>query len=196
MENNTNEEKIISAIDDDIKAQSQLVENQVEEEIKTLRADQIDFYREGLRKETDTYLEKELSDLRLYAATKASQDKLSTKRNLLALRTKMTNELFEEVRQDLVAFTKSAGYETYLSKCLDSIKVTSGGVFYVRQEDQQLFGGLLKKRGYANPMQDHYLPIGGFLYVDEASKIEISCSLDERRLEQLEWFRSNSGFTI
>ena len=80
------EEKILKEIDRDVSSNAGLVQSLVEGETKSLRDDQIAFYKEALKKETDTYLEKELSDLRLYAATKSSRDKMNTKKKLLSLR--------------------------------------------------------------------------------------------------------------
>ena len=61
------------------------------------KEDQIKSFKLGLKKETDTYLEKELNELRILKVTKASGAKLKTKRDLLSLRTKMVDQLFNEV---------------------------------------------------------------------------------------------------
>ena len=123
------EEKILKEIDRDVSSNAGLVQSLVEGETKSLRDDQIAFYKEALKKETDTYLEKELSDLRLYAATKSSRDKMNTKKKLLSLRQSLADKLFADVRSDLMAFVKTDGYKAYLSHHLAKIYVTEKGYF-------------------------------------------------------------------
>ncbi len=190
------EEKILKEIDRDVSSNAELVQSLVEGETKSLRDDQIAFYKEALKKETDTYLEKELSDLRLYAATKSSRDKMNTKKKLLSLRQSLADKLFADVKSDLVAFVKTDAYKTYLSDHLDKIDVTEKGYFLCRREDMKLLESLLKEKGFHNEIHPEYLEIGGFLYRDRAFQIEYSCSLDERLADQIEWFRNHSGFKV
>ena len=95
------EERILRKIQEDVNSNASLVKELVQSETDSLHDDQLSFYKEGLKKETDTYLEKELSELRLYAATKSSRDKMDTKKKLLALRQHLSNALFDEVRNKI-----------------------------------------------------------------------------------------------
>ena len=63
------EKKILEAIKADVRANADLVEERVNEETRAMQEDQIEFFRKGLEKENETYLEGELQDLRQYAAT-------------------------------------------------------------------------------------------------------------------------------
>lgn len=191
-----NEEKILSGIKEDMQAQSGLVIDAVNGEIDALRENQLNFFREGLKKETDTYLEKELSDLRLYAATKASQDKLKAKKDLLSLRHTYAQKIEDEAERRLQAFTKEADYRKYLETALSQVAVSADGYFITRPEDEQLLASILKAHGYANAIKTRYFKIGGFLYVDEAKKMEYSCDLSERMREVTDWFHSHSGFSV
>lgn len=191
-----NEEKILSEIRDDMQAQSGLVINAVNGEIDALRENQLNFFREGLKKETDTYLEKELSDLRLYAATKASQDKLKAKKDLLSLRHTYAQKIEDEAERRLQEFTKEEDYRKYLETALDEVNVSADGYFITRPEDEQLMKSVLSERGLANQVKTRYFRIGGFLYVDEAKKMEYSCDLSERMREVTDWFHSHSGFSV
>lgn len=190
------EEKILKEIDRDVSSNAELVQSLVEGETKSLRDDQVAFYKEALKKETDTYLEKELSDLRLYAATKSSRDKMNTKKKLLSLRQSLADKLFSDVKNDLVAFVKTDDYKAYIRHHLKQIDVTEKGYFLCRLEDKALLESLLKEFGYHNEIHPEYLEIGGFLYRDRAFQIEYSCSLDERLADQIEWFRNHSGFKV
>ena len=190
------EEKIMNKIEEDIDSQSRLVSDAIEQEIATMRADQIDFFKEGLKKETDTYLEKELSDLRLFAATKASQDKLKTKRDLLALRTSLTDKLLEDVRADLEAFVSGSEYPAYLENRLKEIPVKEHGVFFARAEDTEAMKQILKRNGFDNEVRTEDIRIGGFRYEDVQNALEYDCCFEAALNDQLKWFRENSGFTV
>ena len=71
-----NQEKLLEEIANDVKSNAELVENLVNQETAALRNDQVSFFKEGLLKETSTYLEGELKEARMFAATKSSHDKL------------------------------------------------------------------------------------------------------------------------
>jgi vacuolar-type H+-ATPase subunit E/Vma4 len=190
------EEKILKTIDEDVSSNAELVRKQVEQETEALRQDQLSFYEEGLKKETDTYLEKELSELRFYAATKSSKDKMDTKKKLLQLRQSLTAKLFDEVSSDLHKFTSSGDYEKWLQKHLDEIKISDTGVFAAREQDKPLLTKLLSAKGLHNKVETAYLEIGGFLYRDEAAGVEYSCTLDDNLKAAREWFRNHSGFRV
>ena len=87
------EDDLLKAIDQDVRLHAEIVTKRVNEETDSLMEDQIGFYKEGLKKETDTYLESELNDLRLYAATEASRAKMDTKKKLLEMRTSLSEDL-------------------------------------------------------------------------------------------------------
>ena len=104
-----NQEKLLEEIANDVKSNAELVENLVNQETDALRNDQVSFFKEGLLKETSTYLEGELKEARMFAATKSSHDKLDTKKKLLELRKGFVDELTAEVTKELKAFAKSDG---------------------------------------------------------------------------------------
>ena len=190
------EEKLLEAIDEDVRSNADLIEKQVNDETNALREDQIGFYKEGLRKETETYLEGELQDLTVSASTKSSRERLETKKKLLELRQDLVNQLFDEVEEELKKFVKSDRYKEYLKKNLETVRVSEDGYFEVRKDDVDLMKSLLKEKGYGNEVKTAYFPIGGFRYVDEKARVEVSCLLDEKRKEQAEWFRDHSQFKI
>ncbi|MEG1462501.1 MAG: hypothetical protein RSC48_05275, partial [Anaerorhabdus sp.] len=57
------ENEALQIIEGDIQEQVDLVIDQINYEIKNMEEDQISFFKEGLKKEVDTYKEKELNDL-------------------------------------------------------------------------------------------------------------------------------------
>lgn len=190
------EEKLIRAIDEDIRSNADLVEEVLNREKDILLNDQISFYREGLEKDKEAYLEGELKDLRTYAATKSSRDRLDVKKKLIELRSHYTDDLFNEVKKQVLEFSHSPAYDTYLKNELEQITLSKTGVFEVREEDMPKMKKLLSDKGCSNEIRTVFMPLGGFRFIDEANRTEFSCSLDEKSEEQFAWFTAHSSFTI
>ncbi len=191
-----NQEKLLEEIAKDVRSNAELVEDMVNKENDALRNDQVSFYKDGILKETSAYLEGELKDVRMYAATKSSHDKLETKKKLLELRGNFVKELKNDVTEELKKFAKSDAYKDYLLTNLKKIENKDNGYFVVRENDMQLMQELCQKVGMKQEIRKGYFAIGGFKFVDEASRYEYSCTLDEKREEQFAWFRNNSGFKV
>lgn len=191
------EKEVLQLIEEDIQEQENLVIDQINNEIVTMEEDQIGFFKQGLKKEIETYKEKELNELKLFAATQASQNKLKTKRDLLHLRQDLVNELFATVKSKLVLFVESTDYVIYLEKKLNEINIENNeGYFEVNEKDVVRFKELLKKHNYSCDVQPSLIQIGGFKYINSGSGYEVDYSLDTSLKNQIQWFQNNSGFTI
>lgn len=190
------QDKLIRAIDEDVRSNADLVEDMLNKEKDVLLKDQISFFKEGLEKDKAAYLEGELKEIRTYAAMKSSRDKLDVKKKLIEMRSHYTDQLFDEVKEKVLAFSHSSDYELYLEKALSSQNVCEEGYFEVRSEDVDLMKKLLKKHDYSNVVKSVYMPLGGFRYVDEAHRFEYSCALDEKCDDAFAWFTSHSSFQI
>lgn len=190
------EQRIIDMIVEDIQQQSNLVLKALDDEIFSMHTEQLNFFKEGLKKETDVFLEKELSDLRSYAATKASQEKFNAKRKLLELRADLIQQLMDDVMKNVKAFIDSDGYVEYIRRSLRNVPISKDGYFVVSDKDKEMFIALLKEMNAENEVRTAYIEVGGFYYVDEVQKIEFDCTFAERIEEAKEWFRVHSGFTV
>ncbi|MCI5773204.1 MAG: V-type ATP synthase subunit E [Erysipelotrichaceae bacterium] len=189
------EKEIMKIITDDVNDQAALVIDQIQKEVTSTKEDQINFYKMGLKKETDTYLEKELNELRILAVTQTSQAKLQTKRDLLNLRSELVDKLFDDVLSELKAFVESDKYSAYLKTKIKSLNV-SNGYFKIRKEDEELFNKILKELALSNKYEIKPIMIGGFRYVDLENNIEYDLTLDNSLKEQKSWFQRESKFTI
>jgi vacuolar-type H+-ATPase subunit E/Vma4 len=191
------EEKLLKKIDEDICSNADLVEKRVEAETAHLHDKQVALFKQSLDKEIGSYLDSELKDLQNLAASKSSRDRLATKKKLLELREQLVTELFDDVKKDLQKFTEGDDYADYLRKNLAMTDLSGNGYFDVRKEDTVLMKKLLAEiHQDGKEIRNAYLPIGGYKYVDEENKMEYSCLLDEKRQNEFQWFRDNSGFEI
>lgn len=188
------ENRILDAIEEDVKSNASLVQASLQKETDAYHEGQLASFKEGLKKETETYLEKELTEARRDASSKASKDQMETKKKLLLLREKMADELFDDVRKDLEQFVESDQYEDYLLHNIEALEVHPEGVFLCRKNDVARLQAVLKAHGYDNAVEARPMAIGGFLYRDSKAGREYSCVLEDRLLDQQEWFRAHSGF--
>ncbi|SJZ94388.1 V-type ATP synthase subunit E [Anaerorhabdus furcosa] len=191
------EKETLEIIESDVREQVNLVIDQINYEVKNMEEDQINFFKEGLKKEIETYKEKELNELRLFAATQASQNKLKTKRDLLHLRTQLVDQLFDDVKNKLTAFVESADYTKFIEKKIEQLgEIDHDGYFEVRKEDVSLLTEILKKKNCQCKVEETLIQLGGFRYVNPNKGFEIDNTLDFSLQNEMTWFQNNSGFTI
>lgn len=192
-----NDKEALQKITEDINDQAAIVVEMIYYEADSLEQDQIRVFEEGLKKEVETYKEKELSDLTLFAATQASQNKLKTKRDLLTLRQNLVSKLIDEVTDRLHRFVKSKDYEGFLEKKVESLNLDSDeGYFEVRKEDLRLISKILNKKSLSTEVKTSNLQIGGFKYTNKSKGFEVDYTLATSLKEQIKWFKNHSGFTI
>ena len=188
------ENEILDGIVKDVDEQVELVVNQIDYEIKQMHEEQLSIFKEGLKKEQESYLDKELDDLQMLTVTKSSKAKLKTKRDLLSLREELVNELFKDLAAKLQAYCKTAEYKTMIEKTLGKLKADQGELV-VDENDKVLYESFIKEH------KDVVLKVvkyrfGGFKYVDTKDNVEYDYTLDTRFDEQTEWFKDHSGLTI
>ncbi len=187
--------ELLHIIEEDMKEQSELVIEQINYEIKAMEQRQLHFFEDGLKKEVESYKERELNDLNRLAATKSSQNKLEIKRDLLQLRQKLVEDLFKEVESKLVAFVESEDYCSYLKKKIEEIQ-SEGGIFQVRKKDITLMSELVAEKQLKCQVEEGEINLGGFRYIQQKERIEIDSTLDTSYEEQKVWFRSHSHLMV
>jgi len=182
---------------EDINEQTKTIINQIKKETETYEKDEINIFKSGLEKEIDSYYEGELNDLRLQAQTNISQNKLSSKRKLLKIRSDLANKIFNETEQRLLTFTSSEEYRSHLKNKLQKHEVDyQDGFFEVKGIDVGLFSELLKELGLTNEIKIGNIKLGGFRFISLVDHIEIDETLDTHLLEQEAWFMDHSGFIL
>lgn len=192
-----NDNEVLQKITEDINDQASIVVEVIYYEADSLEQDQIRVFKEGLSKEIETYKEKELSELTLLAATQASQNKLKTKRDLLAIRQGLVDELVVQVSEKLKDFVASNEYGKFLEKKVDLLSLNDDeGYFEIREEDVVLLKSILKKKSLNTEIRVSNLRIGGFRYTNLSKGYEVDHTLETSLKNQIQWFRNHSGFTI
>lgn len=187
--------ELLNFLEEDMKEQSGLIIDQINYEIKAMEEKQIQIFKEGLKKEIESYKERELNDLKKQSATLSSQNKLKIQRELLLQREELVLNLFDEAKSKIQSFTQSKEYPLFLKKHIQEITIP-GGIFYVRKEDLNLMKEILKETGLEGTVEEAVISLGGFRYVHKQQRIEMDNTLDTAVQNQKVWFENHSGLIV
>ena len=191
------ERNAFELIVEDMNEQKTLIENRICDEVEYSHDDKIRFFKAGLSKEVESYFEKELNELRLFAANETSQFKLSEKRKLLSRRHTLVESMFKEIEEEIKSFINSSEYKKFITKKIDTLNdISKGAIFIVRDEDEELISEIMKSKGLNNKVEVDYLPLGGFIINDLEKGRNFDFALDSKLKEQKKWFQNYSGFTF
>ncbi|MCR4780516.1 MAG: V-type ATP synthase subunit E [Ruminiclostridium sp.] len=120
-------------------------------------------------------------------------------RKVLTHRNALVNGLFDDIRSELVEFTRSQKYEEHLVKCVDAAnreRSLSDPVFvYCRKADAGLAEKVLKKYGII-PKTDRNILIGGLMFKYPVKGIFIDLTLDSAFDAEREAFSSRSEMQL
>ncbi len=160
----------------------------------------LDQIRKKAEEETAVFIEQELSDLKNNLIQNESQTKWKVKRDLLERRAQLVNELFVEVRDDLIAFTEKSEYKTW---CLEQLNTANKqgelgkATIKIRTVDQQMFEKLLVESDVSFAIVvSEFITIGGFVLISENHRLEMDRTLDSLLQSQREWFFAHSQLVL
>lgn len=178
---------------EDIIQQSELEKEQIQKEIDIMHKEVIETYKQGLSKETSTFLETELKDLKLKEVTLGSKYKLKAQKDLRILRDKLVEELFLELKEELKKFAVGKKYKEFLEKKIKELNI-EGGTIKCLEKDIEVLKALVGDKKVAFESID--LELGGFIYQNDDKNLIYDLSLDDSYRNQISYFRNNSKFLL
>lgn len=178
---------------EDIVQQANLEKEQIQREIDIMHKEVIETYKQGLSKETSTFLETELKDLKLKEITLGSKYKLKAQKDLRILRDGLVDDLFSELKEEIRKFTNTEEYKDYLERKVRSLKIESGTVKCL-EKDIVVLKKLIDSKNVTFENVD--LELGGFIYQNDDENLIYDFSLDESYRNQMSYFRNNSKFLL
>lgn len=142
----------------------------------------------------------EAAKLKIKTNTKMqiSQYNLQKKKDIYSIRKEYQNQVFSSAKKELIEFTKSDEYISFLQKSLNDLSdKVSKNVTVFRSADDKKCEPLIKKVfPEANIEIDTTIEIGGIKVKDFEKNIVLDDTLDTRLFEQNEWFISNAKMQI
>ncbi len=187
--------KFMQAITEHAAAQSRAVHR----EVTAYKRERLSEAEKKALADSTALIDKEHAALQKQVRLEMSRREFSARRHLLEERQQMTETLFGEAREKLIAFTDSDDYFPFLSASLAAMtsQLSENAVYYFSDRDEKRSGeirALLPAGTAAEFTAD--ITIGGVRAYDAANGIFLDDTLDTRLDEQRVWFASSSGLTI
>lgn len=191
-------QETIEKIKTSVQADSDLVLGVLNQEIETMHEETMSTYCMGVDKEIETYYSQEANEIETEEITTLSQQKLKIKRDLLAQRKALVDDLFSQIRSNVIANLDGPLYKEFCKKQIEQLPhVHNKCELHARKEDKDFLLKLLKESGYDEVT---YVEIqatcGGFLVCDPITHFEVDCRLKSRIEEQRKWFEGHSGLML
>lgn len=138
---------------------------------------------EEVREETKILTEAKISDSEKKIRSKymklAAKAELDGKKAVLMERERLTQQVFENVRQKLIDFTNTPDYVDYLVKTAKSEHIRSGGVICLRPEDMKYSPEIEKALTvFCSFKEDASIKIGGLSVLYEKNGVIDDKTLD------------------
>ncbi len=187
------QEKLAENLVKVIQTQSQQQLSNLQADFESQQQEMIERFRQEALEEAAVFSELALSELRNSLVQNESQSKWKVKKDLFIRRAELVDGLFSSVKQDLIAFSKTKEYETYVKETLDKVLLENpleGIILLVKAADEALFKAVTGSK--ADIKVSDRVHIGGFIVKDKAGLMEIDESLDYKLKVQKEWFTTHS----
>ena len=187
------QEKLAENLVKVIQTQSQQQLSNLQADFESQQQEMIEHFRQEALEEAAVFSELALSELRNSLVQNESQSKWKVKKDLFIRRAELVDGLFSSVKQDLIAFSKTKEYETYVKEILDKVLLDNpleSIILLVKAADEALFKAMTGSK--ADIKVSDRLHIGGFIVKDKAGLMEIDESLDYKLKIQKEWFTTHS----
>ena len=168
--------------------------------MKALEDEAYESMRAEAKRDADLKLKQEEEEMSSNASAEISESHIERTKKLIEKRDEYVKAIFEKAHEELVAFTKSADYasfmESKIKKVADDFK-DSHSIMYVSAKDLAMKADLVKAFGQDIDVEaSDDITIGGFIIENKESSLVVDETLDFALNNQKEWFNKNSGLII
>lgn len=190
----------------------------IEHEVEVFKQQELEEAETEVLTEAYRMIQKEMVEMRGNITREMAHREMDARRELLAKRQKITDEVFEKAKQELVGFTKTDAYLAMLEKNARELSsvfqgsssrlarlaqniaaaVTDNGtVIFLKEEDLKYQKQIEKAFGAPCKFQiDGDIQIGGLRAQNFQMGIVADETLDSMLEDQREWFEENSGMAV
>lgn len=195
MNETTKESKFLAAINKYAEKQKQLIGAQVEE----YKAEKIEQATESGLQDAYELIQRDIAERKAAIVTEYARKEYALKKELYAERQRITDTVFAEASEKLLAYTDT---EEYRAAFFGDVKEAAAQcadhpcVMYVRDRDRQLAEEARTLFTQADIQPDAAVMIGGFRVLCEELGILIDCTLDERLNREREQFYAYSELKV
>ncbi|WP_270640415.1 V-type ATP synthase subunit E [Longibaculum muris] len=195
-----NIDQVFLYMKDEIERQAKNEEKAILDEVKALEDEAYESMRAEAKRDADLKLKQEEEEMSSNASAEISESHIERTKKLIEKRDEYVKAIFEKAHKELVAFTKSADYasfmESKIKKVADDFK-DSHSIMYVSAKDLAMKADLVKAFGQDIDVEaSDDITIGGFIIENKESSLVVDETLDFALNNQKEWFNKNSGLII
>ncbi|UTY39891.1 V-type ATP synthase subunit E [Allocoprobacillus halotolerans] len=195
-----NIDQVFLYMKDEIERQAKSEEQAILNEVKALEEEAYESMKAEAKKDADLKLKQEEEEMSSNASAEISESHIERTKKLIEKRDEYVKNIFDQARDELKAFVKSADYmpfvEAKIQRVADNFK-DSQSIMYVSHEDLAHKAAFVKAFGQDIEVQaSDDITIGGFILENKASSLVVDETLDFALNNQREWFNKNSGLII
>ena len=195
-----NIDQVFLYMKDEIERQAKNEEKTILDEVKALEDEAYETMKAEAKRDADLKLKQEEEEMSSNASAEISESHIERTKKLIEKRDEYVKSIFENARQELVAFAKSPDYASFMEAKLKKVAGDFTGVnavMYVSSQDLSMEKALVKAFGHEIKVEvSEDITIGGFIIEDKESSLVVDETLDFALENQKEWFNKNSGLII
>lgn len=174
----------------------------IDEETNEIRAQRLKSFNDEAQSRYESYVSYEIKRILQQKNKKISALEEESRRILCSQRSELTDKVFDKVKADLIAFTKTEGYKDFLISSVREIyeaNKADGIDLFVKPDDmiyKEYINDEIGKFIHVTVCDDDDIVIGGVKAVNNSTGCLFDDTLDMRLEEQKKWFLENSGLKI
>lgn len=195
-----NIDQVFLYMKDEIERQAKNEEKSILDEVKSLEEEAYESMKAEAKRDADLRLKQEEEEMSSNASAEISESHIERTKKLIEKRDEYVKTIFDKAREELVAFTGSKDYASFMETKLKKVASDfegSNAVMYVAAKDLSMEKALVKAFGHEIKVEaSDDITIGGFIIEDKESSLVVDETLDFALNNQKEWFNKNSGLII
>ena len=172
----------------------------IEQEVADFKRKELDDAEVDALTEAYRLIQKEMAEMRNGIAREMAQREMASRRELLAKRQSITDDIFERAAKQLIEFTQKSEYAALLQKFAAQLpkKFQNPGTVICIKKDDEKFEDQLKNafKGDCTFKIDAEIHLGGIRAYNSEMGIMADETLDSLLEDQRTWFEENSGMAV
>lgn len=195
-----NIDQVFLYMKDEIERQAKNEEKAILDEVKALENEAYESMKGEAKRDADLKLKQEEEEMSSNASAEISESHIERTKKLIEKRDEYVKTIFDKAQKELVAFTDSKDYASFMEAKLKKVAGDfegSNAVMYVTSKDLSMEKALVKAFGHEIKVEaSEDIHIGGFMIEDKETSLVVDETLDFALNNQKEWFNKNSGLII
>lgn len=194
-----NIDQIFLYMKDEIEREAANEEKAILDEVKALEDEAYESMKAEAKKDAELKLKQDVEEMTSQASAEISESHIERTKKLINKRDEYVQIVFNEAKEQLLAFSQSDDYLTFMKAKIEKIAgdFDEDSIMHVASKDLSLKDELIKTFQKAIQVEaSEDIVIGGFIIENKKSKLVVDESLDFALKNQKEWFNKNSGLII